>query len=756
MRPDLAALALLLALAALLPQSAAQDEVYIALGAGEGGRAFLAGPVALEEGGRFRAPAGATVTAWAEAEERWAFDRWVSDEPSINNSRSNPLVFRPNASMRLTAIFRPLYERVEFVTLRIDSPVPISYPDVVLRGRRVTVSAPPAASYGGRSDMRYVFVAWVLPDGNLTEESTVTIVVERDLTLKALYRVEFQFLGEWFRIEEGRALEGGAVELGPGVMGVIKCYRSARLNLTLCPEGRELYVPADMYPEMEPVYERLVRVLITVLGPEEPVQLAINWEPVLAEPGTPVERWVAENSTVTIIPQERAGDYVLEGDQAITLQAARPLHVTVSYALDPLSRFYPPLRPLGALLLSTPLSEPILGLQDPLPNLVAAAPIAAAGALGAALALRLRGALARRRVAAAALPAGAAPIEAESPRQVGYTRAVSRTIEIEDGLDPELRELVLQRLSAHSGSAREEPRVPARRGARRVGIRELLEMLSEGRLGGEPVAVGYAELVRAIESGALTPEAIDLLRRAGVAVEGAPEPLPLEAPSEPVSAIVGGDGKAYSLASVGARVLNHWALRPDELPSLLPRERRARQGFRLALSWCDLLEPQEALEYVGSAASSGVPLIMLFDGEAPALPQSVAVARLEPPPAGLLAAVALAESVRAGSGLGVGEAARAAELSSRVPGLQFALARSFGASPADPLSALPRYTQKLGSAAYTASSAARLGWSRGELSARLADTLRAYGEVRLLKYHERLLETLDLLVEVAEEWGRRS
>jgi hypothetical protein len=143
---------------------------------------------------------------------------------------------------------------------------------------------------------------------------------------------------------------------------------------------------------------------------------------------------------------------------------------------------------------------------------------------------------------------------------------------------------------------------------------------------------------------------------------------------------------------------------------------------------------------------------MLFDGEASSLPSSVEAARIDPPRTSLLAAVALAESIRAGSGLGPGDAMRAAELASRVRGLQFALARSLGASPGDPLSALPRYTQKLGSAAYVASSAARLGWSRAELSARVTDTLRAYGEVRLLKYHEKLVETLVGLVEVAEEW----
>ncbi len=742
--------ALLALLTLLLPVASAEEEAYIALSAGEGGRAFLAGPVALAEGGRFRAPLGASVTAWAEAEERWAFDRWVSDEPGINNSRTNPLIFRVNGSMRLTAIFRPLYERVEFVTLRIESPVPISYPDVVLRGRRVTVSAPPAASYGGRSDMRYVFVAWVLPDGNITDSNAVTILMEGDATLKALYRVEFQFLGEWFRLEEGKALEEGVVDLGPGVRGVIRCYRAPRLNLTLCPGGRELYVPADVYPEMEPVYERMVRLTISVAGVEEPVVVTINGVAALAAPGAALERWVPENSTVTVIAQDRAGDYVLEGEPVATLAATRPLNLTITYALDPVTRFVPPLRPLGAVLLSTPLSGLVLELQDPLPNLVAAAPIAAAAGLGAVLALRLRRGLERRREAAAAIPSVAPSVEFESPRQVGYTRAVSRTIEIDDGLDPELRELVLQRISAQAGG-REEPREQAARRARRVSVKQLLEIVSEGSLS-EPVSVGYPELVAAIESGSLPEEAIDLIKRAGVVVEGAPQPLQLGALGEGVSALVGGDGKAYSLAASGVRVLSHWSVRPDELPGLLPRDKKARQGFRIALSWCDLLEPQEVLEYVGSAASSGVPLVMLFDGEASSLPSSVEAARIDPPGTGLLAAVALAESIRAGSGLGPSDAMRAAELASRVMGLQFALARSLGASPGDPLSALPRYTQKLGSAVYVASSAARLGWSRAELSARVTDTLRAYGEVRLLKYHEKLVENLVGLVEVAEEW----
>jgi hypothetical protein len=179
---------LLLVLLALLPAALGAD-VVLTVSSTEGGKVSVSGPIILEGPGVYGTVVGAEVTLLATADERWAFDRWISDDPAINGSTANPLTIRVNStSIRITAAFRPLYEKVEFVRVFVSSPVPISYPEIVLKGRRVVISAPEVFVSKEREDIRYVFSAWIV-NGTVVRSPVVSFIATSDANLTAVYRV---------------------------------------------------------------------------------------------------------------------------------------------------------------------------------------------------------------------------------------------------------------------------------------------------------------------------------------------------------------------------------------------------------------------------------------------------------------------------------------------------------------------------------------------------------------------------------------
>jgi hypothetical protein len=189
-------------------------------------------------------------------------------------------------------------------------------------------------------------------------------------------------------------------------------------------------------------------------------------------------------------------------------------------------------------------------------------------------------------------------------------------------------------------------------------------------------------------------------------------------------------------------------VRPEELRELVG-PRKKKEIPVIALSWCDLLEPHEILAFSTAASSEKIRLLMLFDDPDAAPP--IDSLKLQAPPKDLLRSVAIAEMVRAGR-LDIADAELAAELSSRLPGLQLAFARAFGRNPLNPLEALE--SEKLGRALRTVQdySASGLGLNRRALEGWLTNTLKAYGGMRMLKYREKVVDRLVSIMEVIGEW----
>jgi len=719
----------LLVLLALLPAALGADAV-LTVSSTEGGRVSVSGPIILEGPGIYRTVVGAEVTFLAVAEERWAFDRWISDDPAINGSTANPLTIRVNStSIRITAAFRPLYEKVEFVRVFVSSPVPISYPEIVLKGRRVVISAPEVFVSKDREDIRYVFSAWIL-NGTVFRSSVVSFIATSNVNLTAVYRKEFRFMGEWFRIEEGVALQRVEHELAPGVIGKASCHRNVRLNVTLCATKGEVYVPKDLLPDFQPVYEKYYLVTIRVVGVPE-AEVFVNGERHVV---APTKEIYVKEGTLTVDVQPRVGDYVLQGENSVVVNLRSPTTLTFYYELDPLSRFHPFLRSVGALILASPIGEPVLSMPDPLPNILAVAPFAAVAA-GSALSVRALSKRLKREKKEEVVELGESVLR-ESPRQVGYSRMIEQTIGRAEVSDPELKAILAEDMERRAAEARTR-QVAA---GKPLPVRRALE---EGKKG---AAVEFRDLVS--EAQKLREEELRKLVELGVLVVGEPMPIPFDVPEEGVVALIGGDGRSYFLKSRGIRVVPSWSMRPEELRELVG-PRKKKEVPVIALSWCDLLEPHEVLAFSATASSEKVKLLMLFDDPDAAPP--IDSVKLQAPPRSLLRSVAIAEMVRAGR-LDTADAELAAELSSRLPGLQLAFARAFGRNPLNPLEALE--SEKLGMAlrAVQEYSASRLGLSRRALEGWLANTLKAYGGMRMLKYREKVVDRLVSIMEVIGEW----
>jgi hypothetical protein len=726
---------ILLVLLALLPAALGADAV-LTVSATEGGKVSVSGPIILEGPGIYRTAVGAEITLLAMADERWAFDRWISDDPAINGSAANPLTIRVNStSIRITAAFRPLYEKVEFVRVFVSSPVPISYPEIVLKGRRVVISAPEVFASKDREDIRYVFTAWIL-NGTVVRSSVVSFIATSDVNLTAVYRKEFKFMDEWFRIEEGVALQRVEHELAPGVIGKASCHRNLKLNVTLCVDKGEVYVPKDLLPDFQPVYEKYYLVTIMVVGVPE-AEVYVNGELHVV---APTKEIYVKEGTLTVDIQPRVGDYVLQGESSVVRNLGSPITLTFYYELDPLSRFHPLLRSVGALILASPIGESVLSMSDPLPNLIAAAPLVAIVA-GSALSVR---ALSKRllskrlrRKKEEVVELGESVLR-ESPRQVGYSRIIEQTLGIGRTRDPELDVIVAE--MRRRGSEVRPQQVPAV-AVKPIPVRKALE---EGKRG---AAIEFRDLVSEAGKG-LREEELRRLVELGVLVVGEPDPIPFEVPEEGVVALIGGDGRSHFLRSKGIRVVPSWSVRPEELRELAG-PRKKKEIPVIALSWCDVLEPHEVLTFSAAASSEKVRLLMLFDDPDAAIP--IESVRLQPPPKDLLRSVAIAEMVKAGR-LDVADADLAAELSSRLPGLQLAFARAFGRDPLRPLMALESEKLEVALLAIRDYSPG-LRLSRKTLEGWLVNVMKARGAMRMLKYREKVVERLDSIMEVLEEWS---
>jgi hypothetical protein len=730
MRPK--AFLLLLVLLALIPAALGADAV-LAVSSTEGGKVSVSGAIIVEGPGIYRTVVGAEVTLLAVAEERWAFDRWISDEPAINGSTANPLTIRVNStSIRITAAFRPLYEKVEFVRVFVSSPVPISYPEIVLMGRRVVISAPEVFVSKERDDIRYVFSAWII-NGTVFRSSVVSFIATSSVNLTAVYRKEFKFMGEWFRIEEGVALQRVEHELAPGVIGKASCHRNIKLNVTLCVNKGEVYVPKDLLPDFQPVYEKYYLVTIRVVGVPE-AEVYVNGELHVVAPTKAI---YVKEGTLTVDAQPRVGDYVLQEENSVVRNLRSPITLTFYYELDPLSRFHPFLRSVGALILASPIGESVLSMPDPLPNILAIAPFAAVIA-GSALSVRaLSKRLRKEKRKEEAVELGEAVLR-ESPRQVGYSRMIEQTIGRAEVSDPELKAILAEDIERRAAEVRTRQAYAAT--GKPLPVRRALE---EGKRG---AAVEFRDLVS--EAQRLKEDDLRKLVELGVLVVGEPEPIPFDIPEEGVVALIGGDGRSYYLKSKGIRVVPSWSVRPEELRELVG-PRKKKEIPVIALSWCDLLEPHEILAFSATASSEKIRLLMLFDYPDAAPP--IDSVKLQAPPKDLLRSVAIAEMVRAGR-LDVADAELAAELSSRLPGLQLAFARAFGRNPLNPLEALE--SEKLGRALRTVQdySASGLGLNRRALESWLANSLKAYGGMRMLKYREKVVDRLVSIMEVIGEW----
>lgn len=700
--------------------------------------------------GAYRAPDGsyvalpsANVTLYPFAFPGWEFSHWESSDPTINGSTAVPLVFRARA-VAVKAVFRRVVPEPDFVRVTVvpNVQVRIDYPQLVLRGKEVAISAPESAP-AGREDVRYVFDRWELP-GNVTVTTPyVVLKADRDLMLRVYYRTEFRFLGEWFPIERGVLITRKTFELGPGVRGIAECYRLVRLNVTLCDRGGGFYVPDRYVQDLEPVLRRQYLLTLVVEGYPDQLTVLLGGNSFVWS-GEPIRVWLDENGTATVSVPPVLGDYELDGQAEFTVgPMTSPLTVRLAYRPTPLAPFAQPLRPVAALLLATPLGGFLQDMSPFAANLVVAAFTAAPPAIMLFAAYRaIRKKLGRSRhkeKEEVELPSLAL---SESPRQAGYIR---RLVE---QLRPAQLDLELAQLSAESEKAGPRPVTPRHPATgRRVSPEEAIKKEIKGAV------LSYPDVVKAFANGMGESE-LEKLRSLGAVVMGSPTPVPLQIPEDAeLVSIVGGDGRVYSLLASGATVIEHWSSNPSDIAQLKGPRGSRRQGLTVAIRWCDPLGFHELAPFIAAAESAGARLVLLYDGESADAPQPQL--RLSPPSEGELIGVMVAESLSTGSQIRWDRARDLVRRISGVPGLQYALARACGADPENPLRALPQYTDRFGPALSVLQRDPKtlLSMSREKLQDLVLIALKAYGAFSLYKYHEMITGWLVEVVRAVEGEG---
>lgn len=718
----------LLALTILTPMIAAKT-FYMRVNVSGNGIIIVENSTQLDES-TYAAAEGVEVRLIALPREGWEFLMWLSEDPNINASKSRELTIRMASNLSLTAIFFRRAIEPEFVLLRVSSnvPVKIDYPEVALKGRRVTITAPEVSLVEGRDDLRYVFEKWIV-DGREVYTYSISIEPEGDMVLKAVYRTEFRFMGEWFPIENGVAVKRVEIERETGVLLVVECYRITRLNSTICPQsGRESYIPANLYGELEPIYSRMVMVELRVEGIEEVFEAQINGRTVLISP-VPYRTYVREHTIVSISIPERVGDYVLEDGAPIGhINASTPLYIVLRYRFDPLSAFIPPLKPLGSLLLMIPfLGDAIASLQRPIPSVIAASIMVAPAALVVykiVKVLRKRTSKEVFGVSAEHLTEAAAK---ESPRQTAYVKQLLELVR-----PTEEEKSLIVKVKTQTVKNPEGPR-PSKVVVGRARKTNFLRVLKERP---ESATVAYDEFVEVVKNRPITQDELEYAI-SSIYIEGGPRYRPIQLPDDDV-VVIFGDGRSSSFENLGIPFMDPWSV-PKDLKHLLAQ----RKGERLVVVRCaDLMEEQEAIQLASLATDYAARLVLLYDS--PEVPTPFTTLNLSPPDENELLGVLLAEAVMKGSRLKLEDAKEFVAKAVKVHGLQYALARAFGAAPEDVLKALPWYTTKYGQALTVLKGDVRF------LARRIEETAKAYGELGLLKYSQVVARRLETLVRMIE------
>lgn len=292
----------------------------------------------LELIGEGEYPIGGEVTIEVKVRPECRFIKWeVVKGLEVREVGVNPFTFYPEEDFEAKAVLEPLYqepggEPVERVVVRVQANatgLQLPEPMIVRRGEQVLVPLPAEKVV---EDLKYVFLYAEDTLGNRYYDPEVRLIANQSLTVVGYYATFKYFLNEYYPLDSFRRVQISPIYESEGIRLHPTGFSIANKTFPL-----DVEVPVQLLNLVEPIYERQVRVTISVIGPDQPVELEVLGAQTAVD-GT-IELWVRAGSWISIRAPRDLKAYELErvepptitDDGYIIANASQPLLITLYY-----------------------------------------------------------------------------------------------------------------------------------------------------------------------------------------------------------------------------------------------------------------------------------------------------------------------------------------------------------------------------------------------------------------------------------------
>jgi len=283
-------------------------------------------------------PIGSEVTIEVKVKPECRFVKWeIIKGLGVREVAVNPFTFYPQEDFEAKAILEPLYEKpgggvVERVVVRIQANatgLQLPEPMIVKKGEQVLVPLPSEQVVG---DLKYTFLYAEDTLGNKYYDPEVKLVANQSLTVIGYYAAFKRFLNEYYPLDSFRRVQISPIYESEGVRLYPTGFSIANKTFPLNTE-----VPVQLLNLVEPIYERQVRVAISIIGSDQPIELEVLGTPVVVNDGK--QLWVKAGSQISIeAPKDFKGYELEKVEPPITVNgghlianASQPLLITLYY-----------------------------------------------------------------------------------------------------------------------------------------------------------------------------------------------------------------------------------------------------------------------------------------------------------------------------------------------------------------------------------------------------------------------------------------
>jgi len=283
-------------------------------------------------------PIGSEVTIEVKVKPECRFVKWeIIKGLGVREVAVNPFTFYPQEDFEAKAILEPLYKKpsgevVERVVVRAQANatgLQLPEPIIVKKGEQVLVPLPSEQAVG---DLKYTFLYAEDTLGNKYYDPEVKLIANQSLTVIGYYAAFKRFLNEYYPLDSFRKVQISPIYESEGARLYPTGFSIANKTFPLNTE-----IPVQLLNLVEPIYEKQVRVTISIIGSDQPIKIEVLDTPIIINDKG--QLWVKAGSRISIKAPREFEAYELEkveppiiinNDHLIT-NASQPLLITLYY-----------------------------------------------------------------------------------------------------------------------------------------------------------------------------------------------------------------------------------------------------------------------------------------------------------------------------------------------------------------------------------------------------------------------------------------